>query len=58
MCMLRCDACEAGPTAISRTGDADMIWILTVSTAACTAWIVEWAQRHCEQWAQRRDEAL
>jgi len=35
-----------------------MIWILSLSTAASTAWIVEWAQRHCEQWAQRRDEAV
>ena len=35
-----------------------MIWILMTSIAAGTAWTVEWAQRHCEHWAQRRDEAL
>jgi hypothetical protein len=35
-----------------------MIWMIAISTAVATAWLVEWAQRHCEQWAQRRDAAL
>jgi hypothetical protein len=35
-----------------------MIWMIAIPTAASTAFIVEWAQRRCEQWAQRRDAAL
>lgn len=35
-----------------------MMWVIAISTAACTAGIIEWAQRHCELWAQRRDQAL
>jgi hypothetical protein len=35
-----------------------MLWIITLSTAALTTWVVEWAQRRCEQWAYERDKAL
>jgi hypothetical protein len=28
---------------------------LLISTAALAGWVVEWAQRHCEEWAQHRD---
>ena len=35
-----------------------MIWMLAIAAAASTAWVVEWAQRNCEQWAQRRDAKL
>jgi hypothetical protein len=35
-----------------------MIWMTVLATAVSTAWIIEWAQRRCEQWAQRRGEAL
>jgi hypothetical protein len=33
-----------------------MTWMIVLSAAASTAWIVEWAQRTCEQWAQARDK--
>jgi hypothetical protein len=35
-----------------------MIWMISLLVAAATAFTVEWAQRHCEAWAQKRDEAL
>jgi hypothetical protein len=35
-----------------------MEWIIVLATAGLTAWSVEWAQRHCEQWAQMRDKDL
>ena len=35
-----------------------MLWILALATAGSTALIVEWAQRHCEQWALVRDREL
>ena len=36
-----------------------MTWIIVVMTcAALAAWSLEWAQRHCEQWAYMRDKDL
>jgi hypothetical protein len=34
-----------------------MMWLIALSTAASTGFIVEWAQRRCEQWARERDAA-
>jgi hypothetical protein len=36
-----------------------MTWMITLSgTAAVTAWIIDWAQRRCEQWAYMRGRDL
>jgi len=35
-----------------------MTWMIVVSCALLTAWIVEWGQRQCEVWAQLRDRDL
>jgi hypothetical protein len=33
-----------------------MIWVLVCTSAAFTAWVVDSAQRRCEQWAYERDK--
>jgi|RhiMetdeSRZDD1v2_1073273.scaffolds.fasta_scaffold76836_1 hypothetical protein len=35
-----------------------MTALILVTTAAITAWTVEWCQRHCETWCQARDRDL
>ena len=33
-----------------------MTWVLVCTSAALTAWVVDSAQRRCEQWAYGRDK--
>ncbi len=33
-----------------------MTFGIALTCAALTGWIVEWAQRQCEQWAYERDK--
>ncbi len=35
-----------------------MTTMIVVSCAGLAAWVLEWGQRHCEQWAAMRDMDL
>ena len=39
-------------------GGSVMTWLVVISAGGLMAWIVEWGQRHCEQWCQERDKNL
>jgi hypothetical protein len=39
----------------SGVGVTTMTWMMALTAAGLTGWMVEWTQRGCEQWAHVRE---